>query len=104
MKPAKKGTERSARASAATKKAPKGFTDEERSAMRERADELKAGSTGGESAVLGKIAELPQPDRAMAERIHAIVKANAPDLSPKTWYEMPAYAKDGGVICFFQSA
>ena len=104
MKPAKKGTERSARASAATKKPPKGFTDEERSAMRERADELKAGSTGGESAVLGKIAELSQPDRAMAGRIHAIVKANAPDLSPKTWYGMPAYAKDGVVVCFFQSA
>jgi len=70
--------------------------------MRERAQELKA--EGGESVVLAKIAELPQSDRALAERIHAIVKASAPDLSPKTWYGMPAYARDGSVVCFFQSA
>jgi uncharacterized protein YdhG (YjbR/CyaY superfamily) len=88
----------------ARKKESKGFTDEERSAMRERAQELKSGKTDGESAVLAKIAEMPEPDRSMAERLHAIVKANAPTLSPKTWYGMPAYAKDGKVVCFFQSA
>ena len=85
------------------KKATQKFTDEERAAMRERAKELKA--EAGESDVLAKIAEMPQPDRAMAERLHEIVKASAPGLSPKTWYGMPAYAnKDGKVVCFFQSA
>src|SRR5580698_10318113 len=95
----------------ATKK-PKGFTDEERAAMRERIRELKADTprgrgadkADGETAVLAKIAALPQPDRAMGERLHAIIKANAPGLSPRTWYGMPAYAKDGNVVCFFQSA
>jgi uncharacterized protein YdhG (YjbR/CyaY superfamily) len=74
--------------------------------MKERARELKAATTAAEaeSAVLAKIAEMPEPDRAMAERVHAIVKASAPQLSPKTWYGMPAYAKDGKVVCFFQSA
>jgi uncharacterized protein YdhG (YjbR/CyaY superfamily) len=79
--------------------------------MRDRVEELKAdarhgraGKADGESAVLAKIAELPQPDRAMAERVHAIIKANAPSLSPKTWYGMPAYARNGNVVCFFQSA
>ena len=88
-----------------TGKASKGFTDEERAAMRERARELKAppGKADGESEVLAKIAALPQPDRAMAERLHVIIKAHAPALSPKTWYGMPAYAKDGKVVCFFQS-
>ena len=85
-----------------TGKASKGFTDEERAAMRERAQEAKA--DGGESALLAKIAEMPEPDRAMAERLHAVIKASAPALSPKTWYGMPAYAKDGNVVCFFQSA
>jgi uncharacterized protein YdhG (YjbR/CyaY superfamily) len=80
----------------------KRFTAEERAAMKERAKELK--SEAAESDVLEKIAEMPEPDRAMAERIHAVVKASAPELSPKTWYGMPAYAKDGKVICFFQSA
>ena len=80
----------------------KKFTDEERAAMKERAQELKAEAR--ESDVLAKIAEMPEPDRAMAERLHAIIKASAPDLSPKTWYGMPAYAKDGKVVCFFQSA
>ena len=86
------------------------FTAEERAAMRERAKELKAeerankNRAAGESAVLAKIAEMQGPDRAMAERLHAIVKASAPELSPKTWYGMPAYAKDGKVVCFFQSA
>ncbi len=90
----------------------KGFSDEERAAMKERAQELKAqGRRGGpklrkdgESDVLAKIAEMPEPDRAMAKRLHEIVKASAPALSAKTWYGMPAYAKDGKVVCFFQSA
>ena len=89
-----------------TAKKAKGFTDEERAAMKERARELKAeaAKADGESAVLAKIAEMRGRDRAMAKRLHAIVKASAPDLSPKTWYGMPAYAKDGKVVCFFQSA
>jgi len=88
----------------------KGFTAEERAAMKERAKELKAETRGarakadGESDVLAKIAEMPDPDRTMAERLHAIVKDSAPDLTPKTWYGMPAYAKNGKVVCFFQSA
>ncbi len=87
-----------------------GFTDEERAAMKERAQELKAAARAdkdkvdGESAVLAKIAEMPEPDRAMASRLHAIIKASAPALSPRTWYGMPAYARDGKVVCFFQSA
>jgi uncharacterized protein YdhG (YjbR/CyaY superfamily) len=101
--PAKEGT--------MSAKKPEGFTEEERAAMRERAKEQKAEARAeknraeGESAVLAKIAEMQGPDRAMAERLHAIVKASAPELSPKTWYGMPAYAnKDGKVVCFFQSA
>ena len=87
----------------AEKKGPKkGFTAEERAAMKERAQELKA--AGAESDVLAKIAEMPKADRELAERVHAIVKASAPGLSPRTWYGMPAYAKDGKVVCFFQSA
>ena len=88
----------------------KGFSDEERAAMKERAQELKAEArrgkdrAAGESDVLAKIAEMPGPDRAMAKRLHAIVTAIAPDLMPKTWYGMPAYARDGKVVCFFQSA
>ena len=82
----------------------KGFTAEERAAMKERARELKRGSADGEADVLAKIAEMPQPDRGMAERLHQIVKSAAPDVSPRTWYGMPAYAKDGKVVCFFQSA
>jgi uncharacterized protein YdhG (YjbR/CyaY superfamily) len=91
-------------------KKPEGFTNEERAAMRERAKELKAEArqnkkrAEGESDLLAKIAEMHEPDRAMAERLHEIVKASAPALSPKTWYGMPAYAKDGKVVCFFQSA
>jgi uncharacterized protein YdhG (YjbR/CyaY superfamily) len=82
----------------------KGFTAEERAAMKERARELKRGSADGEADVLAKIAEMPQPDRGMAERLHQIVKSAAPELLPRTWYGMPAYAKDGKVVCFFQSA
>ena len=87
----------------AERKTSKGFTADERAAMRERAKELKAGKGDGESDVLAKIAEMPKADRVMAERLHAIVKAAAPDLTPRTWYGMPAYAKDGKVVCFFQS-
>ena len=106
-KPAKKSTPRSAKSTTAIGKKSTGFTDEERAAMKERAQELKAEArrkADGESDVLAKIAEMPGPDRAMAERLHAIIKASAPALSPKTWYGMPAYAKDGKVVCFFQSA
>ncbi len=91
-------------------KKSEGFTAEERAAMRERAKEQKAEARAnkdkaeGESALLAKIAEMQEPDRAMAERLHEIVKASAPDLAPKTWYGMPAYAKDGKVVCFFTSA
>ena len=88
----------------AERKTSKGFTADERAAMRERAKVLKAGKGDGESDVLAKIAEMPKADRVMAERLHAIVKATAPDLTPRTWYGMPAYAKDGKVVCFFQSA
>ncbi len=107
---AKKATQKSANSTTATGKTFTGFTDEERGAMKARAQELKAEArankdkAAGERDVLAKIAELPEPDRAMAERLHAIIKASAPALSPKTWYGMPAYAKDGKVVCFFQSA
>ena len=110
----KKHTQTSGKSTTAINKKSKGFTDEERAAMKERARELKADArrgsrakkdkADGESDVVAKIAELPEPDRAMANRLHAIVKAGAPALSPKTWYGMPAYAKDGKVVCFFQSA
>src|SRR5438094_2053644 len=100
----KTDTRKSAKSATVTGKAVKGFTDEERAAMKERAQELKADKADGESDVLAKIAEMPKPDRVMAERLHAIIKASAPALSPKTWYGMPAYAKDGNVVCFFQSA
>jgi uncharacterized protein YdhG (YjbR/CyaY superfamily) len=88
------------------KKSASGFTAEEKAAMRERAKEMKAakGKADGESDVLAKIAEMPPSDRAMAKRLHALVKASAPDLVPRTWYGMPAYAKDDKVVCFFQSA
>ncbi len=88
------------------KAAEKGFTDEERAAMRARAQELKAAEdkAEGEKAVLAAIAAMPEPDRTMAERLHAIITASAPALSPRTWYGMPAYARDGNVVCHFQSA
>jgi uncharacterized protein YdhG (YjbR/CyaY superfamily) len=103
---ARKATQKSAKSTTASGKKSKGFTAEERAAMKERARELKAaaGKAEGESAVLAKIAEMPGPDRAMATRVHAIVKASAPGLSPKTWYGMPAYAKEGKVVCFFTPA
>jgi uncharacterized protein YdhG (YjbR/CyaY superfamily) len=95
---ARKSTQKSAKS--------KGFSAEERAAMRERAQELKAeaAKADGERALLAKIAEMPKADRDLAKRLHAIVRANAPDLSPKTWYGMPAYAREGKVVCFFQSA
>jgi uncharacterized protein YdhG (YjbR/CyaY superfamily) len=103
-------TQKSAKRTTATGKTFEGLTAEERAAMKERTQELKAEARAtkdkadGESAVLAKIAEMPEPDRALGERLHAIIKASAPALSPKTWYGMPAYAKDGKVVCFFQSA
>ena len=109
--PEKKGMQEFAKSTAAINKKSKGFTDEERAAMKERAQELKAEARAnkdkadGESAVLAKIAEMPEPERGMAKRLHAIIKASAPALLPKTWYGMPAYAtKDGKVVCFFQTA
>jgi uncharacterized protein YdhG (YjbR/CyaY superfamily) len=104
--------QKSAKSTAATEKKFEGFTDEERGAMKERAQELKAATrrdprgkeADEESAVLAKIAEMEESDRAMAERLHALIKASAPALSPKLWYGMPAYAKDGKIVCFFQPA
>ena len=109
-KPAKKGTQKSTKSTTATDKSAKGFTDDERAAMRARAQELKAEARAnknraeGERDLLAAIAAMKEPDRAMAKRLHAIVQASAPDLWPKTWYGMPAYAKDGKVVCFFKSA
>src|SRR5437868_4205714 len=108
--PPKNESQKSAKT--ATRNTVKGFTDEERLAMKERSQELKAESrrgphdkkADGETEVLAKIAEMPEPDRAMAKRLHAIIKASAPSLTPRTWYGMPAYAKDGNVVCFFQGA
>src|SRR4029453_6747448 len=109
--PEKKGTQESAKSTATINKKSKGFTGEERAAMRNRAQELKAEARAnknkaeGESAVLAAIDAMLEPDRAMAKRLHAIIKASAPVLSPKTWYGMPAYAnKDGKIVCFFQTA
>src|SRR5437016_4506703 len=105
-----KGTQMADKRTAETNKKVKGFTDEERAAMKEHAQEVKAAArrgadeADGESDVLAKIAEMPEPDRALATRLHAIIKASAPALSPKTWYGMPAYAREGKVVCFFQPA
>jgi uncharacterized protein YdhG (YjbR/CyaY superfamily) len=109
-KPQTRDTQKSTKSSASTGARSKRFTDEERAAMRERAKELKAEAradanrAAGEHSVLAAIAAMEGPDRALAEQIHALVKDSAPHLSPKTWYGMPAYAKDGKVVCFFQSA
>jgi uncharacterized protein YdhG (YjbR/CyaY superfamily) len=106
----KKAEQKSATGTAATGAKSKGFTAEERAAMKERAKELKAEArvnkdrAEGERAVLAKIAEMPEPERALAERLHFLIQASAPALSPRTWYGMPAYAKEGKVVCFFQSA
>jgi uncharacterized protein YdhG (YjbR/CyaY superfamily) len=109
---AKKNAGKSAKGTTVINQKRKGFTDEERVAMKERIQELKGAARRGpradtadeESAVLTKIAEMPEPDRAMGKRLHALIKASAPALSPRLWYGMPAYAKDGNVVCFFQSA
>jgi uncharacterized protein YdhG (YjbR/CyaY superfamily) len=109
---AKKATQKSAKSTAASGTTSKGFTDEERAAMKEHAQELRAAArrgpradkTDGESDVLAKIAEMQEPDRAMGKRLHAVIKASTPALSPRLWYGMPAYAKDGKVVCFFQNA
>ncbi len=98
---------KSAKGTTAISKKSKGFTDEERGAIRDRVQEMKAGKGEGESAVLAKIAEMREPDRTMAKQLHAIIKESAPILSPRLWYGMPAYAqagKDGKVVCFFQTA
>jgi len=101
----KRDTRKSAKGTTASGKTSKGFTDEERLAMKERVQELKgANKADGDSAVLAKIAEMREPDRTMGKRLHAIVKASAPALLPRLWYGMPAYAKDGKVVCYFQSA
>jgi uncharacterized protein YdhG (YjbR/CyaY superfamily) len=105
-------TKNSAKTTTASGKPARRFTSEERAAMKERARELKAdghrgpraGKVDGESILLEKIAEMPEPDRTLAERVHALITASAPELSPKTWYGMPAYAKDGNVVCFFKGA
>jgi hypothetical protein len=107
-----KDTQKPAKGITASGKTSGGFTDDERAAMKEHAQELKtaarrgprAAQADGESDVLAKIAEMPEPDRALGERLHAIIKASAPALSPRTWYGMPAYAKDGKIVCFFQPA
>jgi hypothetical protein len=99
-----KDTQKSAKSTTA-KKRREGFSDEERAAMKDRVKEMKpAADTEAESALLAKIAEMPEPDRAMGKRLHAVIKASAPALSPRLWYGMPAYAKDGKVVCFFQPA
>src|SRR5207248_6026649 len=101
MKPTQKSTRQSAKSTTATSKA---FTEEERGAIRDRVQEMKAGKGEGESAVLAKIAEMREPDRAIARRLHTIIKESAPGLAPRLWYGMPAYAKDDKVVCFFQTA
>ena len=102
----RKATQESAKRTAAAGKTSKGFSDAERAAMKERTQELKAFASraDGEKALLAKIAEMPEPERTMAKRLHALITASAPALWPKTWYGMPAYARDGKVVCFFQSA
>ena len=95
---------KSVKSTAESGKKPKGFTDEERSAMKERIKELKAGEADGEAVVLAKIAQMPEPDRTMGKRLHAIIMASVPTLAPRLWYGMPAYAKDDKVVCHFQPA
>ncbi len=104
MKPAQKGTQKSVKSATAISKKFKGFTDEEHGAMKERIQELRADKADGEDVVLAKIAGMREPDRAMGKRLHAVIKESVPVLSPRLWYGMPAYAKDGKVVCFFQAA
>jgi uncharacterized protein YdhG (YjbR/CyaY superfamily) len=99
-----KDTQKSAKSATATKRRYEPFSDEEKGAMKDRVEELKVSGADAESVVLAKIAEMSEPDRAMAKRLHAVIKAGAPGLSPKLWYGMPAYARDGKIVCFFQPA
>jgi len=103
MKPAQKSKQKSTKSTAVISSKSQGFTEEERSAIRDRAQEMKDDKAEGESLVLAKIAEMREPDRTMGKRLHAIIKESAPILTPRLWYGMPAYAKDGKVVCFFQS-
>jgi uncharacterized protein YdhG (YjbR/CyaY superfamily) len=106
MKPAEKTAQESAKKNTAVDKKFRGFTDDEKAAMRDYIQEKKGEAAGedGESLVLAKIAGMKEPDRAMAKRVHALIKASAPSLAPRLWYGMPAYSKDGKVVCFFQDA
>ena len=104
MKPERKGAQKSAKSTATISKKSQGFTEEERGAIRDRVQEMKAGKGEGESVVLAKIGEMREPDRTMAKRLHAIIKESVPALTPRLWYGMPAYAKDDKVVCFFQPA
>ncbi len=104
MKPARNGTQKSAKSTTATSKNAKAFTDEERAAIRDRVEEMRSDKSAGEGIVLAKIGAMREPDRTMAKRLHTIIKENAPVLTPRLWYGMPAYAKDGKVVCFFQDA
>ncbi len=104
MNSAQKGTQKSAKSTTAISKKVKGFTEEERGAIRERVQELKTDEGDGESTVLAKIAGMREPDRTMGKRLHAIIRESSPALSPRLWYGMPAYAKDDKVVCFFQAA
>ena len=104
MKPVQKGTQKSAKKTAAVSKNSKRFTDEEMAAMKERVRELKADKAEGESDVLAKITGMSEPDRTMGKRLHAIIRASAPALTPRLWYGMPAYAKDDKIVCHFQPA
>ncbi len=104
MNSAQKGTQKSAKSTTAVSKKSKGFTEEERGAIRDRVQEMNADKADGESAVLAKIAEMREPDRTMGKRLHAVIREGSPALSPRLWYGMPAYAKDGKVVCFFQTA
>src|SRR3989454_1385988 len=104
MKPAQKRMQKSAKSNTATSKNAKAFTEEEGGAIRDRVQEMKAGEGEGESAVLAKIAEMREPDRAMAKRLHTIIRESAPGRSPRLWYGMPVYSKDDKVVCFLQAA
>jgi uncharacterized protein YdhG (YjbR/CyaY superfamily) len=104
MKPAPKDPQKSAKSTTATGKNAKAFSDEERAAIRDRVEEMKSDKSEGEGIVLAKIAAMREPDRIMAKRLHTIIKEIAPTLTPRLWYGMPAYAKDGKVVCFFQDA
>ena len=104
MKPAQKGTKKSAKSNTTNTRSAKAFSDEERAAIRDRVEEMKAREQEGDSIVLEKIAEMREPDRTMAKRLHTIIRASSPTLTPRLWYGMPAYAKDDKVVCFFQPA